>query len=118
MPPWLRGSEISSMTGTVARKGQENGRMATPSAIAATGDSSRQATAVSPAAERNMSGQAGRWNGPGPGQSGQGGVQRGTDAQDGGEQQREPGPGTVISVHPAQIVEQGQRGHRRDLPRE
>ena len=55
MPPWLRGSEISSMTGTVARKGQENGRMATPSAIAATGDSSRQATAVSPAAERNMS---------------------------------------------------------------
>ena len=118
MPPWLSGSEMSSMTGTVARKGQENGRMATPSAIAATGDSSRQATAVSPAAERNMSARRGAGHGPGPGQPGQGGVQRGTDAQDGGEQHREPGPGTVISVHPAQIVEQGQRGHRRDLPGE
>ncbi len=55
MPPWLSGSEMSSMTGTVARKGQENGRMATPSAIAATGESSRQDTAVSPVADRNMS---------------------------------------------------------------
>jgi hypothetical protein len=50
---------MSSMTGTVARKGQENGRMATPSAIAATGESSRQATAVRPVAERNMSARPG-----------------------------------------------------------
>ena len=59
MPAWLSGSEMSSITGTVARNGQENGRIATPSAIAATGDSSRHATVVSAVADRTKSPQPG-----------------------------------------------------------
>ena len=59
MPPWLIGTAISSMTGSVARKGQEKGRIATPSARLATGDMSRQANTVKPRAQRRAASGAG-----------------------------------------------------------
>src|SRR5262249_60383296 len=52
IPPWLIGTAISSMTGSVARKGQEKGRIATPSTRLATGEMSRQANTVKPRAQR------------------------------------------------------------------
>jgi hypothetical protein len=59
IPPWLSGSATSSMTGNVARKGQEKGRIATPSARLATGEMSRQANTVKPRAQRKAGSGAG-----------------------------------------------------------
>ena len=53
IPPCDSGSETSSMATSEARKGQENGRMATPTVSETVGDSSRQAAMVRVAADRN-----------------------------------------------------------------
>jgi hypothetical protein len=47
------------MTGSVARKGQEKGRIATPSVRLATGEMSRQANTVKPRAHRSAGSGAG-----------------------------------------------------------
>ena len=88
-----------------------------PDVSAAMGDSSRQATTVRVTGRgRNTS--AG--GGPGAGPRGQASrtsaafsAERARISR--GEQHREPGPGLLVAVQPAQVVEDGQRRHRGDL---
>src|SRR5215469_10879561 len=51
-PAWLSGSAIRSMAGSMARNGQENGRMATPNVRLTSGDISRHAKTVTTSAPR------------------------------------------------------------------